>query len=749
MSIGKNILDLTTNNEIDNIFTRVIPVGKTSNDGDRLYIEGYQYWDYTDSQAKTYTSQAMMVSMLPRIFPAGELDDEFHSSSDYANAENNYGIIYKTIEFSDADTQEKLWLECKTWIKKSYYGLVTSFEVRAVDMHMTGDSAQKILLGDCVDVYYKVMENGQMVEKYKKLVCKAIKFDLFNPENNTYTFGVPSDLLKVSRSRYQTEQQKQEEAKSSKGKKTASYAASTPSMTYESPDMELTFEKIAGIIRNDPDVANGYGGSKTSKDPTVSAADSFIQNGRMAGSFQVYDADIHYDPYGHPEICFSATLVGKITLPGKTTKYIGFNSAHGLFAFIGDQQGTVVGGLAAISKDLKYGDAYPTTHWYIKSAGYSYEETDPVIYDTINQAATYFVNTIMLPENRNAAITSTIAVANGILGIGKLLPGATSQNVLEGSLMLLDSANKIMDLVDPDKKVKTFIADIGTNVWNWLSGKSDTLEWPTISFSANDSKMTLNNPLKNQVTQRIENVQAAVMDGLNADFGFFQPVFDSIVGKYKAVATVDINGNDGGKMTLSKALTNTVSQAVETVQTALLDGKNSNLGFFMPVFDTLLNKYNPVPTVDIDGNDDGKVALNKAVVNSVTHGVQAIQTALFDGKNSKIGISQSSWNSSTQKYQAVPTIDLTGSNGGFMQLLTGVIENNRKTITASGRESEFKMYMGQSANENPTASVFGKEGAMAYVKSLIGKDGTKNQVTALLDGATAKLEIQDPTDAMT
>lgn len=359
VQVGENVIDISSNMDVGNLFTRVIPVGKSDNDGSKITINGYAYTDRSGVR-HTHGTDYMSVSLIRSLYSDAELSNDYHTPQDFDDSESKYGIIYKTIQFSDAATPEQLWNECAKWIKESFYGAVTSFEIRAIDMHIQNTSLPLILLGDCVDIYYKIMENGQMVTKYRKMIAKSIKYDLFNPSNNSYSFGIPSDLLKTSKSQ-----------SSSKKKKTASEMMSNPEEVESEPDKNLTFQKIADIIRNDPDVENGYGGD--------AAADSFIENGEYSGSVKVYDATIHYDT-SREEIFFTARLAGKITVSGKPTHWVGFNNAHGLFAFPDVDTPLVVGESPAVASALASAIAVANqkqgfrgiTHWYIKNGGYSY-----------------------------------------------------------------------------------------------------------------------------------------------------------------------------------------------------------------------------------------------------------------------------------------------------------------------------------------------------------------------------------------
>lgn len=383
ISIGKNLLDITRNDEIDNLFTRVIPIGKeqTDNSGDKLYIDGYSYFDQREQMIKTHNKKYMPVDMVYKLYTDQQLNDEFHNKDDYRDAEKLYGIVYKTLTYEDGDTKEKLWNKCAEWIKTGYYGAVSTFDIKAVDTHMVNTELPKILLGECVDVYYRIMENGSLVNKYRKLICKSAKYDLLNPENGNYTFGIPTDLLKISKSQKENEKTS---GTSGSGKKTVSKSLSTPKGgDGEDPDKTLTFQDVANIIRADPNEPNGNGMNGWGGD---AAADSFLANGEMTGTASVYDySNGFYSPLTHPEIVFQVQIIGQITIPGKSTKWVAFSESYGLlcyneydkllpdWAIAGISVKDIVDkGLSLAESAFNLNVPKPVTHWYIESGAHAY-----------------------------------------------------------------------------------------------------------------------------------------------------------------------------------------------------------------------------------------------------------------------------------------------------------------------------------------------------------------------------------------
>ena len=328
VTVGKNILDIFSQQSIDNIFTYVIPIGGADKNGKQIYIDGYKW-----SGNQTYSGKAMPVAFIRNLYTDLELTDEFHSYKDYRDAEANYGIIYKTMSFGDANTQEKLWNNTKKWIKECYFGLADSFTVKAIDFHIQDQSIPKILVGECVDVTYIIVRNGIPVWETKKLVCKSVQYDLFNPENNSYTFGIPTDMLGYDQNGKNYSQQSAKTASSSGGRKPINSGGE---------DDELTRLKIYEII-------GGQVGDHiyTGTEP----ADSFYwDNEELSGTVYCIDPDeiTTGDIAELNAKKFEAQLVGKITLPGQTVKWVAVSTERGLFAYENTRHINIV------------------RHWYLK-----------------------------------------------------------------------------------------------------------------------------------------------------------------------------------------------------------------------------------------------------------------------------------------------------------------------------------------------------------------------------------------------
>lgn len=189
--LSENLIDITDQMEVENLFTALIPIG--SSKGNNIYVEGYQ----EDIHGH---NKRILVPQIVGLFSDDELNKGYHNKSDYVNAVNQYGIIYRPQQFSNASTQEELWNEATEWIKDNYFGGINTFNLSALDMHHLNVNTQKFLTGDRVTVMYPDMcipsasgSERPLIEKV--LTFTSIQYNLHNPDKNTYTIGKPSMLV--------------------------------------------------------------------------------------------------------------------------------------------------------------------------------------------------------------------------------------------------------------------------------------------------------------------------------------------------------------------------------------------------------------------------------------------------------------------------------------------------------------------------------------------------------------------------
>ena len=190
IEVGKNILDISNVTEIDNVFTAIVPIGKhnvtTSEDGkssskqEDLYVDG----------------KVVRVPDICNKYSYDELSQGYHRYEDYRDAISKYGMIIKQVSFPNAENKTTLYNEACEWIKNNYQGEVTKFTVKAIDMHQIGENVAKINVGDRVTIVYPVAkEDGTFPKQSTTQTCLSIQYDLYHPENNSYTFGIPANIL--------------------------------------------------------------------------------------------------------------------------------------------------------------------------------------------------------------------------------------------------------------------------------------------------------------------------------------------------------------------------------------------------------------------------------------------------------------------------------------------------------------------------------------------------------------------------
>lgn len=330
IEITKNLLDISSDNvNVDNIFTRLIPIGSTDAKGNTIYVNGYKYKDKNNTDHIYSSNKYIPVTLLQGssgLYTDGQLNDEYHSATEYRDAETNFGIIYKTASFPNADTQKKLWDYAKDYIKTNYYGMVTSFSIKAVDMHILNQNSNypKILLGDCVDITFR--GNATNVTK-TKLICSSAQYDLFAPENNSYTIGVPSDLMTREYGKKKSKPQKKDEpASTNVGKPQPQDNQSDPVISWDS-----IYKMIYSAQNNDPDDTENYWDNYDSAYLGTAAGTSFRKNGKLTGSVKCFDPTYTGDPAQRYDNLITGKLFGKLTHSGKT-KYVAYCADYGLFA---------------------------------------------------------------------------------------------------------------------------------------------------------------------------------------------------------------------------------------------------------------------------------------------------------------------------------------------------------------------------------------------------------------------------------
>lgn len=190
IELAENLLEITSSSEVNNIFTALIPIGSAN--GKNIYLDDYR----TDIHG---ANKYILVPQILDVFSDEELNSGFHSKQDYQKAIDEYGWIYKTESFSNANTKAKLWEYATDFIKNNYCGGLSKFSISAVDMHAIGEQVGKFLVGGRVNVIYPDVDKRDTDPEamiHKTLTVMEVTYELHNPEKNQYVIGIPNAILK-------------------------------------------------------------------------------------------------------------------------------------------------------------------------------------------------------------------------------------------------------------------------------------------------------------------------------------------------------------------------------------------------------------------------------------------------------------------------------------------------------------------------------------------------------------------------
>lgn len=150
IQFGMNLLDLTEETSIDELFTVLIPLGDENLD----------------------------------ISSVNDGSDELVDEAGVAR----YGRIIKTHVFSGVSNAQTL-LENGRRFLANQSNIPSTFSVKAIDIHFINPDIKSIHCGDRVHV--DSAPHGIL----DYMTCTRIEYDLENPENTVYTFGIPHQTL--------------------------------------------------------------------------------------------------------------------------------------------------------------------------------------------------------------------------------------------------------------------------------------------------------------------------------------------------------------------------------------------------------------------------------------------------------------------------------------------------------------------------------------------------------------------------
>lgn len=168
VAYGSNLLDCTFSNDLSEMVTVCVPLGKSKNkssiDGETEYL--------TCASANDGSPYVMRQS-----------------------AVSNFGWIEKVVNFNDIDKASDLVKAAKTWLSNNSANDETSIEATAIDLHRFG--VENVSALDLLDeVAFESEPHGVITV----LPITAIELPLYEIDNAIYTFGedVKTKLTKIN-----------------------------------------------------------------------------------------------------------------------------------------------------------------------------------------------------------------------------------------------------------------------------------------------------------------------------------------------------------------------------------------------------------------------------------------------------------------------------------------------------------------------------------------------------------------------
>lgn len=187
MEVAKNIIDRSMKLDPNSLFTVLIPYGTKKNSDFHLNADSWP------AGAAPSNPMYFPVSALVGVCSGSELTTPFVTPELYSKATANYGTIYKAQKFENAKTRDDLFKFAKEFIKDTYHGVTPVLTVKAIDLHLIGQAANKYKVGDVVKIRCQNEDNDE--QELRTLCIKSVQYDLCNPENNSYIICIPWNEL--------------------------------------------------------------------------------------------------------------------------------------------------------------------------------------------------------------------------------------------------------------------------------------------------------------------------------------------------------------------------------------------------------------------------------------------------------------------------------------------------------------------------------------------------------------------------
>ncbi len=187
MDVAKNIIDRSMKLDPNSLFTVLIPYGNKKSSDFHLNADSWP------AGAAPGNPMYFPVPSLVGVCSGSELTTPFVTPELYSKAVQNYGTIYKAQKFENAKTRQDLFKFAKEFIKDNYHGVTPVLTVKAIDLHLIGQAANKYKVGDVVKIRCQNEDTDE--QELRTLCIKSIQYDLCNPENNSYTICIPWNEL--------------------------------------------------------------------------------------------------------------------------------------------------------------------------------------------------------------------------------------------------------------------------------------------------------------------------------------------------------------------------------------------------------------------------------------------------------------------------------------------------------------------------------------------------------------------------
>lgn len=159
IEFGVNLLDLKDKVDAADVFTVLIPLGKSDIDKDGNKTDPVSIKSVNDGVEYLEDKDAIQL----------------------------YGRIWRTQTWVYEDDPKKLKEKGLEYLKTGI--AVQTLTLNAIDMHFTDGDVQRISIGDHVHILSD--PNGLDIT----IICSRMDIDLLNPEKTTYTFGEPPRTL--------------------------------------------------------------------------------------------------------------------------------------------------------------------------------------------------------------------------------------------------------------------------------------------------------------------------------------------------------------------------------------------------------------------------------------------------------------------------------------------------------------------------------------------------------------------------